>query len=115
MRIVDRFARYLPESDLVQVLTGWEVEDEELLYEYNVSLQLISSDWSKFEQVDRHLHDDILKWYREELSTNDLPPGDYHVMVIVYDSETVRKVTGTDLLNNRSDSIFPILTFRVES
>ncbi len=113
--IVDRFARYVPEENRVQILTGWEVDNEELLYEYNMSLQLIASDWNKYEQVDRHLYDDILKWYREELSTDALPPGDYHVMVIVYDSESVQKVTGSDLLNNRSDSIFPILTFRVES
>ena len=111
--IVDRFARYLPESDMVQVLTGWEVENEELLYEYNVSLQIISPESRNVRQVDSHLYSDILKWYREELPTADLPPGDYHVMVIVYDRDSTKKVTGTDLRNGRSDGIFPILTFTV--
>ena len=61
IRVVDRFARYVPESEALQILTGWEVADEDLLDEYNVSLQIITSDWQNVRQEDRHLY--------------ELPPG----------------------------------------
>ncbi len=115
IKVVDRFARYVPEADLVRILTGWEVADERLLYEYNVSLQIITPDWQNTgRQIDRHLHEeDVLKWYAAELSTDGLPPGDYRVMVIVYDRETNKKVSGTDLTSGQSTDIFPILTFAI--
>lgn len=115
LTIVDRFARYLPDENRVQILTGWETESEDVLNRFNVSLQIISPDWRNLEQKDRHLYDDILKWYREDLSTAGLPQGDYHVMVIIYDRETHQKVRGTDMRDGRSDNIFPILTFNVEA
>ena len=111
--LVDRQARYLPDEQRIQVLTGWEVDDEELLYAYNVSVQIITPDWQSRAQVDRHLYDDILKWYAVEFSTAELSPGDYRVMVIVYDRETIKKVSGNDLTSGRKDDIFPILNFTV--
>ena len=117
IKVVDRFARYLPQEQTVQILTGWEVEDDSLLHEYNVSLQIITPDWQNMgRQTDRHLYEeDILKWYEAELSTDGLPPGDYRVMVIVYDRETNKKVHGIDLNSGASTDIFPILTFTIES
>ena len=115
--LVDRFAKYNEDTDTVQILTGWEVEDESLLHEYNVSLQIITPDWqSTGRPTDRHLYEeDILKWYEAELSTDGLPPGDYRVMVIVYDRETNKKVHGIDLNSGASTDIFPILTFTIGS
>ena len=114
--LVDRFAKYNEAADTVQILTGWEVEDERLLDEYNVSLQIITPDWQNMRQEDRHLYEeDILKWYEAELSTDGLPPGDYRVMVIVYDRATNKKVHGIDLNSGQSTDIFPILTFTIES
>ena len=115
--LVDRFAKYNEDTDTVQILTGWEVEDESLLHEYNVSLQIITPDWQNMgRQTDRHLYEeDILKWYEAELSTDGLPPGDYRLMVIVYDRETNKKVHGIDLNSGASTDIFPILTFTIES
>ena len=66
-------------------------------------------------QEDRHLYNNILKWYRSDLSTAGLPPGDYRVMVIVYDRETIKKVAGTDLVSGRTGDIFPILAFTIEA
>ena len=112
--IVDRFARYLPESNLVQILTGWEVADARLLDEYNVSLQIITPDWQNVRQIDRHLYErEVLKWYEAELSTDGLPPGDYRVMVIVYDRETSKKVSGTDLTSGESANIFLVAPFTI--
>lgn len=113
--IVDRFARYAPEENRVQILTGWEVDNEALLNLYNVSLQIITPDWQLMEQNDRHLYDDILKWDESELSTARLAPGDYRVVVIVYDRETVKKVRGTDSVTGLTGEMFPILHFSVES
>ena len=80
-------------------------------------MQIITLDWQNTgRQTDRHLYEeDILKWYEAELSTEGLPPGDYRVMVIVYDRATNKKVHGIDLNSGASTDIFPILTFIIES
>ena len=114
--LVDRFAQYIPEEQKVHMLTGWEVENDEALYEYNVSLQFITPDWQRMgAQIDRHLYDDILKWFSTELSTENLPPGEYRVMVILYDRDSGKKVRGVDLESGREDNIFPIVSFTVEA
>ena len=114
--LVDRFAQYAPEEQKVYILTGWEVENEEALYEYNLSLQFITPDWQRLgAQIDRHLYDNILPWFTAELSTEDLPPGDYRLMVILYDRESRQKVGGVDLASGWEDSIFPIVSFTVEA
>ena len=114
--LVDRFAQYVPEEQKVNILSGWEVENDEALYEYNVSLQFITPDGQRLgAQIDRHLYDDVFKWFSAELSTEDLPPGDYRVMVIHYDRESRKKVGGVDLVSGREDNIFPIVSFTVEA
>ncbi|MCY4536664.1 MAG: glycosyltransferase family 39 protein [Chloroflexi bacterium] len=114
--LVDRYAQYDPEKQSVYILSGWEVESEEALDEYNVSLQFITPDWQRLgAQIDRHLYDKILPWFTAELSTEDLPPGDYRVMVILYDRESRKKVRGVDLAGGWEDSIFPIASFTVEA
>ncbi len=65
-------------------------------------------------QSDRHLYDDVLKWYVAELSTAALPPGDYRVVVILYDRYSGAKVSGTDLTSGEVGTILPILHFTVE-
>ncbi len=116
VELVDRFAQYDPVERKVYILTGWEVASEEALYDYNVSLQFITPDWQRLgEQIDRHLYDNILKWFSVELSTEGLPPGEYHVMLILYDRESREKVRGVDLASDWEDSIFPIVSFTIEA
>ena len=114
IKAIDRAARYVPKSDLVQILTGWEVADEQLLVEYNVSMQIITPDWRNVRQVDRHLYDDLLPWNVIELSTTGLLPGDYRLMMILYHRDTGEKVSGLDLTSGETASIFSILTFTIE-
>ena len=112
IRVVDRFARHLPESEVLQILTGWEVEDEGLLDEYNVSLQIITPDWRNMRQEDRHLYE-LPPWDVIELSTADLSPGDYRLMIILYHRDTGEKVSGVDPTTGESANIFPVATFTV--
>lgn len=115
IRIVDRFADFDREQQSIRVVTGWEVADEQQLDEYNVSIQIISSDWQSVQQApDRHLYDEILTWYVVELSTAGLPAGDYNVMVILYDRDTVKKAPGTDLLSDSTDDVFSALSFTID-
>ena len=112
--IVDKNVSVDASTNNVRILTGWEVADEQLLYEYNVSLQIVTSDWQNMGQTDRHLHDDLLKWYVAELPIGDLPAGDYRVMVIIYQRDTGEKVTGTDLITGETSTILPISVFTVK-
>ena len=114
IKIVDRFADFDRENQSIRVVTGWEVADERQLDEYNVSIQIISADWQSLVQApDRHLYDDILTWYAVELSTADLPAGDYTVMLILYDRDTVKKVAGVDQATGSSSDIHPVFSFAV--
>lgn len=116
IRIVDKFAEMRGDAGVIRVVTGWEVADDALLDEYNVSIQIITGDWRNVRQApDRHLYHSVLKWYVVELPTTDLAPGDYRVVVIVYDRHHASsKVTGTDLATGETGTILPIFSFTIE-
>ena len=101
VRVVDRFARHFPESEVLQILTGWEVKDKSLLDEYNVSMQIITPDWQNVRQEDLHLYE-LPPWNVIELSTEGLPPGDYRLVMILYHQATGEKASGTDLGKRRN-------------
>ena len=113
INVIDRFARYVRESEVLQILTGWEVPDESLLDEYNVSLQIIASDWQNMRQEDLHLYE-LLPWNVIELSTEGLPPGDYRLMMILYHRNSGEKAGGLDLLSGETAKILSILSFTIE-
>ena len=103
IKIVDKFGGYDSERESVRVVTGWEVADEAQLDEYNVSIQIITPDWQKVGQApDRHLHDDVLKWYAAEISTAGLSAGTYHVVVILYDRRQQGEGRGRRSVNGRN-------------
>ncbi len=116
IKIIDRFAAYDDEAKSLRVVTGWEVADKSQLEQYNVSVQIITPDWQKALQApDRHLYDNILTWYAVEISTEDLPPGDYSAMVILYDRYTVKKVPGVDTMTGQASDIFAVMSFTVDA
>jgi hypothetical protein len=117
IRIVDKFADFDRESESIRVVTGWEVADEAQLEEYNISIQILTPDWQKVRQArDRHLHNKILKWYVTDLSTAGLPPGDYRVVVILYDRDkSSSKVAGVDATTGDIGTSLPILHFTIEA
>ncbi len=114
--IVDKFVDHNRDQSVIRVFTGWEVTERELLEEFNVSIQIITPAWQNMRQApDRHLYDNVLKWYVVELSTADLPPGDYRVVVIVYDRyQSSAKVSGRDLTTGEVGTILPLFHFTVE-
>ena len=114
IKIVDRFGVYDSGRESVRVATGWEVAHQAQLDDYNVSIQLLTPDWRKVGQArDRHLHDDVLKWYMAEIPTDGLPPGKYRVVVILYDRHSKAKVRGVEQSTGETGLILPILEFSV--
>ena len=116
IRIIDKFADFDSDRQTVRVVTGWEVADEAQLEEYNVSIQILAPDGQKVLQArDRHLYNKILKWYATEISTADLPPGAYRVVVILYDRyQSSSKVAGVDQTSGEVGTTLPILQFTIE-
>lgn len=112
--VVDRAARYDPVSERLSVLTGWEVPDQDLLYHYSVSFQVLTPDWRNVRQHDRNLFDNLLKWSAIELSTAGLPPGEYRLAIVLYHSQNGERLGGIDQSTGESGSILPIHFFTVE-
>ncbi len=115
IKIVDRFGDYNEEVESIRIVTGWEVADEAQLEQFNVSIQLLNSEGANVRQTDRHLSDNILKWYVAELSTAGLSPGAYRAVVILYDRYSKEKVGGADLISSLSAKIHPIMQFKIEA
>ena len=113
IKVIDRFARYVSEAEAVQILTGWEVADEGLLDEYNVSLQIITADWQNVRQEDRHLYE-LPPWKVIELSTKGLSPGDYRLMLILYNRDSGEKVNGLDLTSGETANMLPLLALTIK-
>ncbi len=114
--IVDRFGEYAASEDLVRVVTGWQVASEQQLDQYNISIQLLDSEWEKYWQRDWHLYNRILKWHELEFQPErELMPGAYRLMIILYDRYTGEKVTGIDLSSGERSQYLPLLTFSVEA
>ena len=114
IRVIDRAARYEATLGTVQALIWWEVPDEGLLDEYNISMQILTPAWRNVRQTDVHLYDDMPPWSIIELSTAGLSPGDYHLVMILYHRDTGEKVGGLDLATGETAAILPVLEFTIE-
>ena len=93
----------------LKVLTWWQVPEDSMLHEFNISLQILTAELQNVRQLDRHLYDDLLPWNTIELSTVGLPKGTYKVVLILYNRMTGEKA-------NRKDgaaSIVPVLTVAI--
>ncbi len=114
--IVDRFGEYDATKDLFRIVTGWEVASDQQLDQYNISIQLLDSEWEKYWQGDWHLYNRILKWHELEFQpTRQLTPGAYRLVVILYDRFTGEKVAGVDLSSGETGQLLPLLTIFVEA
>ncbi len=115
IKIVDKFGAYDADMNLVRAVLGWEVADEALLTSHSVSIQIIRPDWRGVAQAgDRYLDAKLLKWQEVEISTADLPPGEYRVVVIVYErANPVAKLEGIDLVSGETGSILEITRFTI--
>ena len=116
IKLVDRGALLDVSSEIVQVLTWWELPEESMLDRYNISLQFVTPNGQKQGiQVDRHLSDNLLPWNVIELSTADLPAGHYRLMLILYNRHTGDKALGQDVINGESAQFISVLRFDIQS
>ncbi len=111
--LVDRAARYDADAEMVQVLTWWDVPDEKTLDEYNISIQIINSDWQNVRQVDRHLYDNIVPWSAQEVSTAGLSNGNYRLVLVVYNRHTGAKLGGVDKTSGETGGFQTLLSLNV--
>ncbi len=114
IRVLDKAAEYDQQTERVRSLIWWEIPDEKLLREYNISLQIITPDWQNRLQNDRHLDNSVVPWHVFELSTEDLPAGDYRLMLILYRRDTGARVGGMHSSSGEDTEIVPLLDFNVD-
>ena len=113
--VVDRAVQFDEDTERINVLTWWDVPDEAMLEEYNISLQIIASDGQNVRQIDRHLYDNIVPWSVIELSTADLPADHYALVLILYRRDTRSKVAGKDQSTDEMGSILPIAGLNLQT
>lgn len=114
IRVLDYAAERDRQADLVRSLIWWDLPGDDVLSEYNISLQIITPDWQNRLQIDRHLDNSIAPWHVFELSTGDLPAGDYRLMLILYRRDTGARVSGMDIASGETAEILPLLDFKVD-
>ena len=49
------------------------------------------------------------------MTTDGLSPGEYRVVVILYDRNSKAKVSGADLISGLSAKIHPVMQFEIEA
>ena len=113
IRILDYAAHFDEVNERIQVLTWWEVPDESLLDQFNISLQIITSDRQNLHQIDRHLYDRLLPWNVIELATEDLPAGEYRLALILYERGSLKKVNGQAEFTGESTTLQTLLSFSI--
>ena len=113
IQILDHAAHFDAEAERIQVFTWWDVPEEDLLDQFNISLQVISPDWENVRQIDRHLYHRIVPWNVIDLSTADLPAGEYRLILILYDRDSLAKVNGQALPNGETADNQTLLSFSI--
>lgn len=111
IRVVDRAVRFAPDAEGIEALIWWDVPDEAMLDEYNISLQIISSAGKNVRQTDHHLYNHIVPWSVIDMSTKELPADDYKFVLILYRRDSGSKVVGVDQSTGEGGSILPLLGF----
>jgi len=111
LRVVDRALRFDPDAERIEALIWWDVPDAAMLDEYNISLQIISSEGKNVRQTDRHLYDNVAPWSVIDLSTEQLPADDYALVLILYRRDSESKVVGVDQSTDEFGAILPLLGF----
>ena len=114
IQVLDFAAQYDAEAARVAALTWWDVPDESMLDEYNISLQIITPNWQNVRQTDRHLYNRIVPWSVIELATNDLAPGSYRLMLVLYHRGSGERMTGITNAMGLQDELFSLLQFTLD-
>ena len=114
--IADRYVEFQPEAALLTILIGWDVPNQRFLDDFSFSLQIHTPQGEKVRQghSDFYLHQFSRKWNTLELPVAGIGPGEYRLVVILYNTETGSKVGGVDISTGESGAILPILSFTVE-
>ncbi len=113
IRLIDRAVEFDPDLQQIRVLTWWEVLEDEMLDQFNISLQILDQDWQNLSQMDRHFYDNITPWNTQELSTDGLSSGSYRLVLVVYNRRTGKKIDGVDKTNGETGGFHTLLAFDV--
>ncbi len=111
IRVVDRAVEFDSEAERIEALIWWDVPDEAMLEQYNISLQIISSEGKNVRQTDHHLYTGVVPWSVLDLSTGELPADNYALVLILYRRDSGSKVFGVDQLTDEYGNVFPMLEF----
>ena len=113
IQVLDYAAHYDAESRSVSTLVWWQLPSNAMLNEYNISLQILTPEWRNVRQLDRHLNNRIVPWRVFDLSTEDLPAGEYRLTLILYNRVTLEKVQGIGQGSDDASGFHTLLTFSV--
>lgn len=114
--IADSYVEFRPDAALLTILIGWDVPSQRLLNDFSFSLQVHTPQREKVEQGHRdfYLHQFSRKWNTLELPVAGIAPGEYRLVVILYNTESGKKVGGVDISTGETGTILPIISFTVE-
>ena len=110
-RLIDRAVRYDTDTNAIQALLWWEIPDESMLDDFNISLQVFDSNGDKAAQNDYHLDASLTPWGLADLAAGHLPDGLYELRLILYNRHDGAKVSGIDEATGVSMALLPLFDF----
>ncbi|RMF82171.1 MAG: hypothetical protein D6737_02780, partial [Chloroflexi bacterium] len=102
-------------DESLPVLINWRLTDVVPPNTYSVSLQMLNTAGEKVSQVDYALPLRAFSNVVTMLPVADVPPGTYYLMLTVYNSQTLERLTGRVMADGTGGDFFPIKTLTLET
>ena len=101
------------DQSTLTIVGNWEVAEDFPETTYNISYQVITSDWQNVAQVDEFVLTGKPRWTQVTLPIDELDAGDYRVMIVIYHWQNGEKLTGLVNPSGEEGTLITVDTFTI--
>lgn len=103
----------VPEGAGLRVFASWDGADRLPPETYSVALHVLDGNETLLAQVDYGLPGETFTCPDQMMDVSQLPPGEYHVIAIVYNWQTGARLVGTLEASGEAGDALPVSAFRI--
>lgn len=101
------------DQSTLTIVGNWQVAEEFPETTYNISYQVITSDWQNVAQQDDFVLTDAQRWTQVTLPLGALDAGDYRVAIVIYHWQNGEKLTGQIADVGEEGTLLTVDTFSI--